>query len=312
MDHIPNRILPPLYDLAPDVATGTLRLGVAGDLRWAVVELSEPVEYLRQRLDLAPIPAVALGRALSAAALLLRFSSKNPGRLRLEVLGDGPVGRILAEVDDEGLLRGAIDNQRFGFEDGALDVGRAVGDGLMRVTQTFPGREPWVSQVQLATGEIGQDLVHFLHQSQQVRSAALLGVLPTSDGIAAAGGLLVEALPGAEADQVAALEERIGGLDGIGQLLEEGGAGRLSDAVLEPFEPEELERHTLRYGCRCSREALRDRLLTLPPEDLAEVVDDQGTCVLVCAYCDGSIAMSPEDLSAAGLEPADSQAPTHS
>ncbi|MDA8019756.1 MAG: Hsp33 family molecular chaperone HslO [Thermoanaerobaculia bacterium] len=296
MDQIPNRILPPLYDLGVDVATGSLRLGIAGDLRWAVVDLSEPAEYLRARLDLAPIPAVALGRAMSAAALLLRFSSKNPGTLRFEILGEGPLGRLMVEVDDEGLLRATVAEQRFGFEDGSLDVGRAVGDGTLRVTQTFPGSEPWVSQVKLVSGEIGQDLVHFLHQSQQVRSAALLGVLPTPDGIAAAGGLLVEALPGADDQQVRQLEQRIDALDGIGTLLEQGGADRLAEELLASFEPEELERHTLRYGCRCSRESLRQRLLSLPAEDLTEAVDEKGTCVVVCAYCDGSIAFGPDDL----------------
>lgn len=306
MDQIPNRILPPLYDLPEDVATGSLRLGVAGDLRWAVVDLSEPVEYVRRRLDLAPIPAVALGRAMSAAALLLRFSTKNPGRLRLDVLGDGPLGHVAVEVDDEGLLRGMVAEQRFGFEDGSLDVGRAVGDGMLRVTQIFPGSEPWVSQVKLVSGEIGQDLVHYLHQSQQVRSAALLGVLPTPEGITAAGGLLVEALPGATDEQVSELERRIAGLEGVGTLLEEGGAGRLADELLSTFEPQELERHTLRYGCGCSRESLRRRLVGLPPEDLADAVDEKGTCVLVCAYCDGSIAFHAEDL---GLASTDESAP---
>ena len=296
MDQIPNRILPPLYDLEDEVATGSLRLGVAGDLRWAVVDLSAPVEYVRQRLDLAPIPAVALGRSMAAAALLLRFSTKNPGRLRFDVLGDGPLGHVAVEVDSEGLLRGMVHEQRFGFEDGSLDVGRAVGQGMLRVTQTFPGSEPWISQVQLVSGEIGQDLVHYLHQSQQVRSAALLGVLPTPEGITAAGGLLVEALPGASDEQVSELERRIAKLDSVGVLLGEGGARHLADELLASFDPEELEHHTLRYGCRCSRDSLRDRLLTLPPDDLADAVDEKGTCVLVCAYCDGSIAFGPDDL----------------
>lgn len=296
MDQIPHRILPPLYDLDAEVATGGLRLGVAGDLRWAVVDVSAPVEYLRRRLDLAPVPAIALGRAMSAAALLLRFSSKSPGRLRFDVLGDGPLGQINVEVDDEGLLRGMVGQQRFGFEDGSLDVGKAVGEGMLRVTQTFPGSEPWISQVKLVSGEIGEDLVHFLHQSQQVRSAALLSVVTTSEGIGAAGGLLVEALPGADEAQVQALEERIGALESIGALLEQKGARGLADEVLAPFAPRELEAHTLRYGCGCTRESLRQRLVGLPPEDLADAVDENGTCVLVCAYCDGSIAFDAEEL----------------
>lgn len=290
------RLLKPLYEADDDVAVGGLRLGVAGDLRWAVADLSAPVEYIRRRLDLAPIPAVALGRALAAAALLLRFSTKHPGRLRLEIAGDGPIGRVMAEVDGSGWMRANVGEQRFGFDDGSLDVGRAVGEGLMRVTQVLPGKDPWVSQVKLVSGEIGKDLVHFLHQSQQVRSAALLGVLPTPDGISAAGGLLVEALPGADGEDVRRLEEQIAGLESIGELLEEGGADRLAEAVLAPFEPDELERHELRYGCVCRRDELLERVQSLPDDDLAEITADSGTCELQCAFCDGTILFTVDEL----------------
>jgi molecular chaperone Hsp33 len=291
-----TRRLSPLFAATDTGAPGSLRLGVAGDLRWAVVDLSAPVESLRQRLDLAPLPAIALGRSMAAAVLLLRFSTKVPGSLRFEVRGDGPLGPILVDVDASGVVRGKVEAPRFGFDDGALDVGRAVGAGLLRVVQEAPGREPWTSQVRLVSGEIGVDLVHFLHQSQQVRSAALLGVLPTPAGITAAGGLLVEALPGASDDQVAVLERQIAGLGGIGSLLAEGGAAGLADAVLEPFEPEELERHEIRYGCRCSRQGMVDRLSTLPAEDLADIVDGDGTCELVCAFCDGHMRVTVDEL----------------
>ncbi|MEM6795712.1 MAG: Hsp33 family molecular chaperone HslO [Acidobacteriota bacterium] len=289
-----------LLDAIPPGQEGLLRLGVAGggDLRWAVVDLTTPVEAARQRLDMAPLPAVALGRAMAAAVLLLRFSTKQPGRLRFEVMGRGPLGRVTAEADDEGFLRGMVDELRFpGFEDDPLAVGRAVGSGLLRVTQDFAGRpEPWISQTALVDGEIGNDLVHFLHQSQQVRSAALLGVTVKPSGVVAAGGLLVEALPGAREESVEALEGNIAGLPGVGELIIEGGERALGAAVLAGLEVEELEQHTIRYACRCRRDTLLDRLRTLPEADLREAADPQGRAILQCGYCHRQFVFSLDEL----------------
>ncbi|MEO1368262.1 MAG: Hsp33 family molecular chaperone HslO, partial [Acidobacteriota bacterium] len=110
----------PLLTETPDAgAAGSLRLGIAGrgDLRWAVVDLTGPVEALRARLDLSPTAAVALGRSMAASSLLLRFSTKMAGRLRFEVLGDGPLGRIYAETDSSGHVRGIVGQPHFpGFE----------------------------------------------------------------------------------------------------------------------------------------------------------------------------------------------------
>ncbi|MEM8932617.1 MAG: Hsp33 family molecular chaperone HslO, partial [Acidobacteriota bacterium] len=274
-----ERRLSPLVDDA-SAAAGSLRLGLAarGDLRWAVVDLSAPVEAMRRRLDASPTAAVAVGRAMTAATLLLRFSTKVPGRLRLEVRGDGPLGRIRAEIDANGRLVGMVDELRFaGFDDAphALDIGRAVGKGILRVTQESSARdEPWVSQTALVDGEIGNDLVHYLHQSQQVRSAALLGVLPGPEGIRSAGGLLVEALPGADEASIRQLEAAIVGLDGVGATLEAGGLDALTDAVLGSLDVEELERHSIRYACRCRREALLEQLQGMPEDQIRAIADD--------------------------------------
>ncbi len=270
-----------------DELAGELRLGVAaaGDLRWAVVDVSGPLEAIRRTLDLSPIAAVAFGRALAAAALVLRFTTKTPGRLVLEVLGDGPLGKIVAEVDGEGRLRGRVDEPRVATpEDGALAIAWAVGEGNLRVTQESR-RGRYSSQVELVSGEIGKDLVHFLHQSQQIRSAALLGVLPRPGGVAAAGGLLVEAFPGVAEPALERLEANIAAVEGVGQSLAAGGLRGLRDAVLAGFDREALETHPLRFSCHCRRDSLEAQIRGMAVEELDAMTDENGKIIAECAFC---------------------------
>lgn len=283
----------------PDPTPGELRLGVAanGDLRWATVELTGPVEDARRRLDLSPIAAVAMGRALSSAALLLRFTTKAPGRLLFEVRGDGPLGKVLAEIDAEGQMRGLVGDAHVATpNDGSMTIGWAVGQGLLKVTQESE-RGRYESQVELVNGEIGGDLVHFLEQSQQIRSAALLGVLPRPHGIAAAGGVLVEAFPGVPDHVLSSLEERIGALQGeISPVLEAQGTDGLLDAMFGDFDRQELERFPLVYHCRCSAEKLRQSLASLSTEDLMSACDDTGHCRAQCAFCGDEYVFDSRDL----------------
>lgn len=292
--------LKPLSETTDPAATGTLSLGIAadGDFRWAAADLTVPVERLRRRLDLSPLAAVAIGRTMAAALLLSRFLTKDPGRLRLEIKGDGPLGDLMAEIDEDGRIRGMAggDLQFPGFGDGGLDVGRAVGKGLFKVTQEVRGGRPYVGQVALVDGEIGTDLVHYLEQSQQIHSAALLGVLPVQAGIGAAGGLLIEAMPGVTEQRLVALEDNLSQLQGISHYLREGGTDALRRAALEGLEPRELETFTVYYGCGCQREELLQRLLTLPNEDLETLWADTGTCEVVCGFCNGSFHFSPDEL----------------
>ncbi|MEE8522635.1 MAG: Hsp33 family molecular chaperone HslO [Thermoanaerobaculia bacterium] len=275
---------------------GELRLGVAadGDLRWAAADVAGPLEEARYRLDLSPVSAVALGRALAAATLLLRFTTKASGRLLVEVLGDGPLGKIVAEADGQGHLRGRVEKPQLATPDGGdMAIGWAVGKGLLRVTREGE-RGRYTGQVELVSGEMGRDLVHYLEQSQQIRSAALLGVLPRPTGIAAAGGVLIEAFPGTPDDTLAKLESNIAALEGVSAYLADGGIAALRDAVLDGFDRDDLERHRLAYSCRCSRDTLLAQLQGLSTADVETIVDDSGYCVAECAFC-GTTYRFPSD-----------------
>jgi molecular chaperone Hsp33 len=282
-------------------AQGRLELGMAGSgsFRWAVADITDVLEELRDRFDLWPVPAAALGRCLAGAALLQRLATKTPSRLMLEVRGNGPLLRLLAEADDEGNLRGMVGDGRVQVPDwpnGKLGVGRAVGKGYLRVLREYEKGNSYNSQVELVSGEIGEDVAHYLSQSEQTRSAVLLGVLGKPSGVAAAGGMVVEVLPGASEESVARLESNISGIRGVSHLLEEGGAAHVVEQVLAGLDREIKEVRSLRYRCRCSRERLRRHLVLLSAEDREYLRQDDGIVQADCAFCGTRYRFRPEEL----------------
>jgi molecular chaperone Hsp33 len=296
------------------LAHGSLRLGLAGGgngsgaagsptappgLRWAVTDLSEVMETVRGRLDLSPVAAAALGRTLAGAALLLRMALKTPAQLIVEVSGDGPLGRVVAEADAAGHLRGMVGNRLAAVPhttEGKLDVGRAVGQGHLRVLRRYSQGGSYDSQVELVTGEIGDDLAHFLQQSEQTRSAVLLGVLARPTGVAAAGGMIIEALPGADEATLSTLETNLARLGGVSRVLEAGGLQAVLEAALAGLEVVELERRPLAYHCRCGRQRLRRHLALLPDDDLASLQRDDGSVGAECVFCGTEYRFQADEL----------------
>jgi molecular chaperone Hsp33 len=285
----------------PITAQGTLELGLAGQgaFRWAVADITNVMEEVRERFDLWPVPAAALGRCLAGAALLQRLSTKSPSRLMLEVRGDGPILRVLAEADDAGNLRGMVGDGRVQVPDwpgGKLGVGRAVGKGYLRVLREYEQGNSYQSQVELVSGEIGEDVAYYLSQSEQRQSAVLLGVLGKPSGVVAAGGMVVEVLPGAPEETVARLESNIAGIRGVSHLLEEGGAPHVIEQVLAGLDRETKEVRPLRYRCRCSRERLREHLVLLSAEDRDYLREEDGSIKADCAFCATQYRFAPEEL----------------
>jgi molecular chaperone Hsp33 len=257
------------------------------------------VQEARDRRDLGPVATAALGRSMAGAALLLRLATKTPSRLMLEVRGDGPILRVLAEADKEGNLRGLVGDERVDvphYDNGKLAVGRAVGKGFLRVLRELEGGGGYHSQVELVSGEIGDDVAHYLAQSEQTRSAVLLGVLGKPSGVAAAGGMIVEVLPGAKDAMIDRLESNIAGIRGISELLEQGGTAHVVETVLAGLDREVKEVSALRYRCRCSRERLLQHLVMLTEEDREYLRREDGTIDADCVFCGTHYLFTAEDL----------------
>jgi molecular chaperone Hsp33 len=283
-------------------AQGTLELGMAGDgsFRWAVTDITDVMAEARDRFDLWPVPTAALGRCLAGAALLQRLAAKTPSRLMLEVRGDGPILRVLAEADEDGNLRGMVGDSQVQVPDwpnSKLGVGRAVGKGYLRVMRAFDdGRPSYQSQVELISGEIGLDVAHFLKQSEQTQSAVLLGVLNRPDGlVAAAGGMVVEALPGAPEEGIARLETNLASFPGISEVLEAEGIEGVVARVLKGLNTETVEIRPLRYRCRCSRQRILRQLVLLSAED-RDYVREEPVIKVDCHFCGAHYEYKPEEL----------------
>ncbi len=269
---------------------GSLEYGIAGEvsLRWAAVDLTPVVEEARRRHDLSPIAAVALGRALAGATLLLRLSVRASRRLTLTVNGDGPLGKIIAEVDGDGNLRGLVGEPQVDLPadaEGRLRIAAAVGRGTLRVRRELLDGSSYESQVELASGEIGLDLAHFLEQSDQTQSVVMVGVLEGPEGIRAAGGMIVEVMPGAREDAVERLEENLARVGGVSRTIGRGGLAELRDSVLAGLSPELIDRREVRFRCSCSREGLLSTLVGLPSDDLESIRDEEGRVEAQCSYC---------------------------
>jgi len=272
-------------------------LAARGSLRWVAADITSALEEARRRLDLSPIAAVALGRALAGAALVQRIALKVPARLTLEILGDGTLGKIFAEADREGGLRGLVGRPQHPTPAEGLHIAPLIGKGSLRVTREGAQRS-YSSQVELVSGELGDDLTHYLQQSEQIRSAVLLGVLVRPEGIAAAGGFIVEALPGTEDAVVEELERNIRHREGVSVYLERGGIPALAEMVLHGFDREPLDSLALEYRCRCNREKLLRQLIPIAGLELDSLLDERGVCRAECAFCGEIYEYAAEELTA--------------
>lgn len=271
----------------------------AGALRWVAADVTDIVREVRDRLDMTPVAAAALGRAVAGAAMLLRLATKTPSRLVLDIRGDGPLRQVLVEVDAEGNIRGTVGNPRAVVPDlpnTKLAVGDAVGSGRLRVLREFGDGGSYHSHVNLVSGEIGDDLAHYLDQSEQARSAVLVGVLGRKTGVAAAGGVIVEVLPGAPEEVVARLEANLAAMPGVSWLLEEGGVDRVLDQALAGLDRTLEETAPLRYRCRCSRERLQRHLVLLSADDRDYLAEEDGAIEADCVFCGNHYRFTSDEL----------------
>ncbi|HVS02813.1 MAG TPA: Hsp33 family molecular chaperone HslO [Thermoanaerobaculia bacterium] len=280
---------------------GRLEFGMAaaGDLRWVATDVTGPARFIRRRLDLSPVAVAALGRCLAGAAMLLRLAQKTPTRLILEVRGDGPLRKVMGEADQEGNLRGLVGEPRVDvdpYSGGKLAVGRALGSGTLHVLREYERGGRYHSQVRLVSGEIGQDLAHFLDQSEQVRSAVLVGVLTRPQRVAAAGGLIVEVLPGAREESVRRLEQNIAASAEVSRTLESGGLAGLEETVLAGLDPQLRQSQGVRYHCRCSRERFLGHLQGLSAEQLEELGLEEEMAIAECAFCGAAYQFQTSEL----------------
>lgn len=273
-----------------------------GFVKAAAITGRDIVERARNIHKLLPTATAALGRTLMGASLMGDMLKEEKGALTLQIKGGGPLGTILAVSDHEGNVRGYVTNPQVELMEqrpGKLDVGRAVGtDGTLTVIKDIGLKEPYVGSVDLFSGEIADDLAMYFVESEQIPTACALGVLVGLDqSVTAAGGYIIQLLPGASDDLISKIEAGVHSLGPVSSALAGGLDGEgLLRSVLADFELEILEKHPVEYRCCCSRERVSRALISMGRADLTELIAEQGQAELTCQFCDKIYRFSKEEL----------------
>ena len=272
-----------------------------GFVKMAVITARDTVERARQIHGLSPTACAALGRTLCGASLLGQAMKEEKATLTIRINGGGPLGSVLAVSDCEGNVRGYVENPHCELPlrgDGKLDVGGAVGrDGMLTVSRDLGMREPYIGSVELVSGEIAEDLTAYLLESEQVPSACALGVLVDTDRtIRAAGGFIVQLMPGADEELIAKLEDNIFLMDQLTTVLDEDGTEAIFAQVLKGFDWHSVGEYPVEYRCYCSRERVSEALTVLDPGELQEIIDEGQDISVSCQFCDRTYCFSPAEL----------------
>jgi molecular chaperone Hsp33 len=270
-----------------------------GLFRILAAQTTETVEKAREILDLAPVATDALGRALTGSLLLARLLDKNLKHqyVTLRFEGSGPLGIVIAEAKYSGEARGYVGNPV--PEDPSLDVAHAIGQGRLTVVRgTPPAGKPYTSQIELKGSGIANELTHYLARSEQISSAVLLGVLNKREGVAAAGGIIIQAFPHATPEAIDRIEKRVKEAPPLSTLIEKMPIEDVVATVLQGCDYKQIDPSfnvPLSYTCSCSRERALAPLALFPPDDMREMIEQGGTEV-VCQFCGRKYQFTAEDL----------------
>ena len=273
-----------------------------GFVKAVAVSTRDLTERARQIHKTLPVATAALGRTLAAASMMGNALKGDGASVTLQIKGGGPLGKILAVSDNEGNVRGTVDNPAVDIPlrpDGKLDVGSAVGcDGTLTVIRDLNMKEPYVGSVGLLGGEIAEDLAAYFVESEQIPTACGLGVLVDRDqSVLTAGGYLIQLLPGAGEDVIAKVEGGIMAAGSVTKLLaEDDDPESLLRRVMSDFELEVLENSPIEYRCYCSRDRMERALISLGPDELQRILDEQGSAELACQFCDNVQTFTRTDL----------------
>lgn len=270
-------------------------------IKMAVITARDTVQRAREIHSTTPTASAALGRTLCAASMLGEMMKEDNATLTIRINGGGEIGSVVAVSDSAGYVRGYVENPAVDLplrQDGKLDVGGAVGrNGMLTVSRDIGLREPYIGSTELVSGEIAEDLTAYLLESEQVPSACALGVLVDTDcSIKAAGGFIVQLMPGAPEELIGKLEDNIFMMDQLTTILDEDGAEAIFAQVLKGLEYHIVAHAPVGYRCYCSRERVEDALRCIEKSELEEIAAEGKDCSVSCQFCDAQYVFTPEEL----------------
>jgi molecular chaperone Hsp33 len=257
------------------------------------------VEELRARHDTWPAVTAALGRTVTAGAMMGSML-KGEEKLTIQIRGDGPIGQIVVDANAAGEVRGYVTEPHIDLplnEKGKLDVAGVVGrDGLMYVTKDLGMKEPYRGTSPIVSGEIAEDFTYYFSTSEQTPSAVALGVLVNPDySVRAAGGFILQLLPGLSDDEISTIEQKLATLTPVTTLIEQGAGPE--DILHHLFDAVQIyERSPLTFSCSCSQDRVEKTLISLGKDEMDALIDELGRAEVVCHFCNEKYVLEKLEL----------------
>ncbi len=257
-----------------------------------VIDSTELVRKMEQYHKTSAVTSAALGRLLTAAAMMSTYLKNDTDTLTLRMKGDGPAGTVLAVANGKCEVKGYVENPIVEIEDrpdGKLNVGGAIGaNGTLSVVRDLGLREPYVGQIPLVSGEVAEDITAYYATSEQTPTVCALGVLVEPDlSIRKAGGYLLQLLPGATEEEITQLEKNIAAMPSMTQMLEDGmSLEQIMEMVLHGFNPNVLDELNAEYHCDCSQERVERALISMGKAELENLAQEEPVAEVCCQFCD--------------------------
>ncbi|MCD7735697.1 MAG: Hsp33 family molecular chaperone HslO [Lachnospiraceae bacterium] len=270
-------------------------------IRAFAVTTRDMVETAREYHNTSPVATAALGRLLTAGAMMGAMMKGDDDLLTLQIKGSGPIGGITVTADSSANVKGYVQNPGVllpANAKGKLDVGGAVGKGILNVIRDLAMREPYNGRCELQTGEIGDDLTYYFAVSEQVPSSVGLGVLlEKSNRVKQAGGFIIQLLPFTPDEVIDRLEQKLSDVRSVTEMLDAGmSPEQILEELLGEFGLEILDTMPTRYHCDCSRERIERVLLSLGRTELEEMIADGEPIEVNCQFCNKSYQVSVDEL----------------
>ncbi|MCG8398651.1 Hsp33 family molecular chaperone HslO [Bacillus atrophaeus] len=275
-------------------------LAYNGKVRAYAADTTDMVNEAQRRHDTWPTASAAIGRTMTAT-LMLGAMLKGDNKLTVKVEGGGPIGAIVADANAKGEVRAYVSNPHVHFdlnEHGKLDVRRAVGtDGTLSVVKDVGMRDYFTGQVEIVSGELGDDFTYYLVSSEQVPSSVGVGVLVNPDNtILSSGGFILQLLPGTDEETITKIEQRLSQVEPISKLIQK---GLTPEEVLEEVlgeKPDILETMPVKFHCPCSKERFTTAILGLGKKEIQDMIEEDGQAEAECHFCNEKYLFTKEEL----------------
>lgn len=276
-------------------------VGFEGKVRAYAINTTEMVGEAVKRHETWPTASAALGRAMTATTMMAAML-KGEENLTVKIDGRGPIGAIIVDSNAKGETRGYVGNPKVDFElneHGKLDVARAVGqDGSLAVVKDLGMRDFFTGSVALVSGELGEDFTYYFALSEQTPASVGVGVLVNPDGtILASGGFIIQLMPGADDETITTIEKKLSTLPQISKLIEAGMTPEeLIYALLGDENVKILDKMTVTFACKCSKERIAQAILSLGKQEISDMIETDGGAETECHFCNQKYIFTKSEL----------------